>query len=447
MRKRRLFLFLSIFVAFIIWIMIGCSEKSAEPTQNKPPDDVQLKLSDFTSASECKGCHPNHYDEWRGSMHAYAFVDPINTVWMEELRNTVGTQKLGNFCVQCHSPIGVLTGETPIGFDKEDVDPLVKEGITCDACHLMQEPSGTTIEDAVYHYDVKSGNKYGSIMDPAPNSYHTSEGKHFFRLSSACLPCHDLINHSGLPAEITYTEWQNSMYSMSSVECQDCHMPIYSGKAAVGGPDRDNLHRHDFIGVDVALIDNFPNKAKQKQKIEEMLQNSVSMTVEAPDSVQPNSTLHLKVTVANDNVGHDIPSSVTFVRQMWLEVTVLSGIDTLYKSGYFDANGDLMDAHSILNPNGDPDLVLFQSALYKNGQPGNVFDADSIRIGSIAPLQSKSGEYSIPLPAISGNSIEVKVRLRFRPFQPYSIRDGASEYISQIPIFEMEEFEGSIALF
>lgn len=195
------------------------------------------------------------------------------------------------------------------------------------------------------------------------------------------------------------------------------------------------------------VIDDFPNKAEQRQKVEEMLQNSVTMTVEAPDSVQPNSTLQLKVTVTNDKVGHDIPSSVTFVRQMWLEVTLTSGGDTLYKSGYFDANGDLMDEHSLLNPNGDPDLVLFQSALYKGSEPANVFTADSITIGSIAPLESKTGHYSIPLTFIPGNTVSVKIRLRFRTFPPYAIRDGAAEYIANIPTFEMEEYESSIAVY
>jgi len=446
--KGKLFFYLNIAVLCILWIFSGCSEKSNEPTKNEQTGNAQFKLSDFSPSAECKGCHPNHYNEWEGSMHAYAFVDPINTAWMEGLRNTVGAEELGQFCVQCHSPIGALTGETPIGFDKENVDPLVKEGINCDACHLLEKPSGTTFgQDAVYHYDVKSGNRYGSIMDPAPNSFHSSEGKQFYSLSSACLPCHDLFNHNGLRAEITYTEWLESLYNMSGIECQGCHMETYSGQAAVGGPIRDNLHRHDFIGVDIALIDNFPDKAEQRQKIEQLLQNSVTMTVELPDSVQSNSTLQIKATVINDQVGHDIPSAVTFVRQMWLEVTVTSGTDTLYKTGYFDGNGDLMDEHSLLNPNGDPDLVIFQSALYKEGQSANVFNADSIKIGSIAALQSKSGQYSIPLGLISGNTVDVKIRLRFRTFPPYAIRDGAAEYIANIPTFEMEEYQGSIVVY
>ena len=140
--KKLLFNF-SVFVFFLIWILGGCSEETTTPVDNPPVKNAQFELSDFSSALTCKGCHPNHYNEWKGSMHAYAFIDPINTAWMNDLRAKVGGEKLGQFCVQCHSPIGVLTGETPAGFDKENVDPLVKEGITCDVCHLLEQPSGT----------------------------------------------------------------------------------------------------------------------------------------------------------------------------------------------------------------------------------------------------------------------------------------------------------------
>jgi hypothetical protein len=447
MKVRELLVGFGIVAMLFVLLLGGCSEETTKPADNPQNNNAQFELSDFSSALACKGCHPNHYNEWEGSMHAYAFIDPINTAWMNGLRNEVGAEKLGQFCVQCHSPIGFLTGETPIGFDKENVDPLVKEGINCDVCHLMEKASVTALGDAVYHYDVKSGKQYGSIMDPVPNEFHSSEGKSFFKQSNACLPCHDLINHNGLPAEITFTEWAQSLYAMSSVECQDCHMESYSGKAAVNGPHRNDLHRHDFIGVDIALLDDFPNKNAQRLKIEQLLQNSVTLSAEVPDSVKANSTLPIKVIVFNDKTGHDIPSSVTFVRQMWLEVTVTNGLDTLYKSGYFDANGDLMDEHSVLNPNGDPDLVLFQSALYKGSAPANVFTADSIRIGSIRAFESKSNQYLIPLSTISGNSVKVRIRLRFRTFPPYAIRDGAAEFIDKIPVFEMEEFENSIIVY
>jgi hypothetical protein len=105
-----------------------------------------------------------------------------------------------------------------------------------------------------------------------------------------------------------------------------------------------------------------------------------------------------------------------------------------------------MDENSKINPGSDPDLALFQSALYKNGERSNVFEADSIRIGSIGAFKSKTSVYSIALPPDIGNTIDVKVRLRFRPFPPYSIRDDAPELIDRIPIFEMEQFESTVVV-
>jgi len=151
--------------------------------------------------------------------------------------------------------------------------------------------------------------------------------------------------------------------------------------------------------------------------------------------------------VKNDKTGHDIPSSVTFVRQMWLEVTISSGTETLYKSGYLDASGDLMDEHSKINHRGDPDLVLFQSALFKNGEPANVFEADSITINSIAPFESKSGIYFIEIPSNVGNSVDIRVRLRFRTFPPYFIRDDAPELVAEIPVFEMAEYKRTVVIY
>jgi hypothetical protein len=446
MNKRKIFIFTTLLLLYCLGSLVGCSKKSADPVSKEEPPKPQFSLSDFQSAEACKDCHPTYYNEWRGSMHAYAFVDPINTIGMKNTQIAVGAEELGQFCLECHSPIGPLTGETPTGFNKENVDPKIKEGINCDVCHLMEFPSETASHNPVYHYDVKSGTQYGSIMAPAHNSFHPSEGKQFYSQSKVCLPCHDLINKTGLPVEITFTEWLESPFSAMGVECQDCHMETYSGQAAVDGPQRENLHRHDFIGVDIALIDDFPNIAEQRQKIEQLLQNSVSLTVNVQDSIRANSTLEIETIVKNDKTGHDIPSSVTFVRQMWLEVTVSNGSEILYKSGYFDDNGDLMDEHSVLNPNGDPDLALFQSALFKNGEPANVFEADSIRIGSIAPFQSKTNVYSVALPSYIGTSIEVKVRLRFRTFPPSAVRDDAPELIDKIPVFEMEEFLGTVII-
>ena len=40
-----------------------------------------------------------------------------------------------------------------------------------------------------------------------------------------------------------------SPYLARDTNCLNCHMQTYTGRATRGGPLRNRLHRHDFIGV------------------------------------------------------------------------------------------------------------------------------------------------------------------------------------------------------
>jgi hypothetical protein len=297
----------------------------------------------------------------------------------------------------------------------------------------MRPPHATTDQNIQYNLEL-GGRKFGRISDPVPTVAHENGFDPSFGRSEKCRDCHDLIVNN-VPVEITFTEWQNSPYGAMGLECQDCHMQTYTGRAAVGGPIRDNLHRHDFIGVDVAITD-FPNKAQQRAAVDVLLKNAASMTVMAPSTVNLGDSIRVAVQVTNDRTGHNLPTSVYFNRQMWIEVIVWNGVDTIYQSGHLDANGDLMDKNSVLNPNGDKDLTLFGGTLYKNGVETNVFELDSLVNNSLPPFVSRSAYYTFNAPR--SGTWNVEVRLLFRPFGPYLFRNlGAGQYIGEIPTFEM----------
>lgn len=411
-------------------LAFGCSDESAAP----PPDEesAAFSLDSFDSAATCASCHPQHYAEWSGSMHHYASNDPI---WM--LANNglqTGTQGvLEDWCWQCHSPVGFLTGNAPRTFQFSDLPPIVREGVTCDVCHILRPPHSTTNQHIAYNLQP-GRTKYGSISDPVPSSAHESGYDPSYGRSESCRECHDLIVNN-LPVEVTFTEWQNSAWGAMSVECQDCHMPRYTGRAAVGGPIRENLHRHDFIGVDVAMTP-FPYASEQRAAVDSMLKNSVTVSVDAPPAASLSDSIAVAVRVYNDKTGHNIPSSVFFFRQMWVEITVSREMVIAYQSGHLDANGDLMDRHSELQPDADRDLMLFGGYLFKNGVESNVFELDSMVNTSLAPFASRTGTYRFRVP--SAGVWNVRVRLLFRPFGPYLFRAvGGEQYITQIPTFEM----------
>jgi hypothetical protein len=221
-------------------------------------------------------------------------------------------------------------------------------------------------------------------------------------------------------------------------------MKTYTGRAAVGGPIRTNLHRHDFVGVDVAITD-FPNRAVQRAMVDSLLKNAACMTLTAPAAARRTDTIEVRVTVCNDRTGHNIPSSVFFNRQMWVELTVTHDQDTAYRSGHLDANGDLMDRHSALQPNADRDLLLFSGYLFKNGRETSVFEVDSVVNTSLKPFEARTGRYRFRVPY--AGIWQVRARLLFRPFGPYLFRSlGAEQYLSELPIFEMKTDETIISV-
>jgi hypothetical protein len=309
-------------------------------------------------------------------------------------------------------------------------------------CHVMRGPHTTTNQNIKYNFQP-GRQKLGTLANPIPAGVHESVYDESIGRSESCRECHDLfVNH--LPAEVTFTEWQNSPWGAMSVECQDCHMQTYTGQAAVGGPVRENLHRHDFVGVDVAMTP-FPNSVEQRAAVDSLLKHSVTMTVDAPATANQSDSIHVAVQVYNDKTGHNIPTSVFFFRQMWVEVTISRGAVVAYRSGHLDANGDLLDRHSELQPNGDRALMLFGGYLFKNGLESNVFEFDSMVNTSLPPFASRTGIYRFTVG--SAGQWNVRVRLLFRPFGPYLFRAvGAQQYVPSIPTFEMATFETVIGV-
>ena len=71
---------------------------------------TEFSLSDFESPQTCQQCHPNHYNDWSLSMHAYSMTDSIFfRGWNKAKSDFENTGE--RFCIQCHSPAAFLPGE------------------------------------------------------------------------------------------------------------------------------------------------------------------------------------------------------------------------------------------------------------------------------------------------------------------------------------------------
>ena len=83
-------------------------------------DRPTLTRQELLDPETCQDCHPDHYREWSGSMHAYASDDPVFLAMNQRGQRETGGE-LGDFCVKCHAPMAVLEGATTDGLDMASV--------------------------------------------------------------------------------------------------------------------------------------------------------------------------------------------------------------------------------------------------------------------------------------------------------------------------------------
>ena len=116
--------------------------KTNKAAQTNAPDvhAALLSAKDFPSATSCKSCHSQIYEEWRISSHAYASISPMFHKFEQKI-NDLSQGTIGTFCLRCHSSVGTTLGE------KRELalwerNKISREGITCITCHRVYEQYG-----------------------------------------------------------------------------------------------------------------------------------------------------------------------------------------------------------------------------------------------------------------------------------------------------------------
>ncbi|CAK8719425.1 MAG: Cytochrome c554 and c-prime [Candidatus Electronema aureum] len=325
------------------------------------------------SVATCAGCHPQQYEEWQNSMHSMAFQDPVYLGELNLAVKAVG-KDIAKQCEGCHTPAAFLLGETAGEFDFDKLSPLAKAGVSCDVCHSIKQqlhqetPSGEP-ENGSYllspnRKDEKTGQAVLTKYGPFPNyegcggGFHECVESPLHRTSEMCAGCHQVFHYKEhTPLEHTYAEWKKSIYAVKGVQCQDCHMvDIDTFKRSADSfvlPKRGE-YRHYFNGANFVQYFLAELKAKKEgdTKMAENAKKKFDMAVErlqaaAELEVEPfynakGDLSKIRVRVHNRRAGHNLPTSLTNIRQMWLEVVITdaSGKELL-KSGYLDSKGEL----------------------------------------------------------------------------------------------------------
>lgn len=442
----------SLVVVFVGALALLASEAEAEDCRERPMGPYEIES--FATSESCAGCHPVHYDQWQGSPHAYAVVDPL--FWAGN-QASYEVNEVENFCITCHAPPADVTNPEPDpaqhAMGTADLPEAAQGGVGCVSCHKI--------------YDVSEGHKqltvcddhyFGPISDPA--APHGASYEAAFSQAGFCRPCHDVNistkDMSGLvQIEFTNTEWSAANEAAGGTDtapaiatCQECHMPATAGQAAADGPAR-TVHGHGFAGPDVALVP-FPDAHRQYRAAQALVRSAAAVSVEQDGTA-------LRVEVTNRIVGHDLPTGSAHMRAVWVHIRVAGADGEVYlESGDVDANGDLRDATSAIDPYGDPWISSGESVFrqYMYDAQGHEVLAAYGEVVTVDRQMLGSGETvtidyeldgAVPMDAVY--PLDVEVELLFRPAANAILRalDVPDETIARVPTFVIDSAETLVA--
>jgi hypothetical protein len=302
---------------------------------------------------KCQTCHPDHFTEWSGSMHAYASDDPIFLA-MEARAQRETNGAIGDFCIKCHAPMAAVTG---VSIDKL---PAEHKGVSCYFCHSATAVKGSHDNPITL---AKDGVMRAGLKNPTPNTAHDAAYEALLdredpSSASLCGSCHDIVNPLGTHLERTYAEWQHTLFSQGpplELTCGECHMDGSQGLAAkYDGVGIRRVHSHTFPGVDLALTD-FPQADTQKSAVQKSLDGTIQSAL-CVKGTPGQATI--QVVLDNVGAGHLWPSGATQDRRAWVEVIAYDGNnEAIYQSGV------VADGQSVTDVT-DPDLWLIRDCIF-----------------------------------------------------------------------------------
>jgi cytochrome c554/c'-like protein len=342
------------------------------------PSLIKWEKSDvpFTPPQKCGECHKKQYLEWSGSVHNMAFVDPVYQGELNRAVKAVG-QTITRQCEGCHSPAGMLTGEIK-GAGLTGLSPMALAGVSCDICHSISGVSHlqTPTHDPENGSFILNTGANGVPVKRAPfkpsegcgGGFHDCVQTSFALKADICASCHQIYHYDAhFPIEATYNEWKSGPYAQVDILCQDCHMvDIPTFKEAADNfrkPERSD-YRHYFNGANYLLSYLGASAAKLAgdNELAKRLMSQYEMAVERLKSsaelelfpvYRDGELAELKVRVKNLRAGHNLPTSLTNVRQMWLEVKARNEKGELILStGEVKADGALPDDVRMFNSDG-----------------------------------------------------------------------------------------------
>ena len=194
--------------ALVLLALIGCNAADAQPRAIDPSPDA------------CATCHADVANEWRTSMHAQAWSDPVFRAEYDA-RPTES-------CRGCHAP--------------ERSAPGRDTGIDCASCHLREG------EVLATHITDEGMRAHPMRIEPTLQDERACAGCHQFQFSD------DGVHDPGEALQSTIVEHRSSDAYARGETCTSCHMHKGGGHTFAGIHDPEQLAR--AVEVDIVATRN-----------------------------------------------------------------------------------------------------------------------------------------------------------------------------------------------
>lgn len=413
------------------------------PHRANTTDNKVLNPADFDKADICGACHQEIYRQWSASVMAQSWEDPIYRALLKRASEATNGA-VDNFCTGCHTPIGLTTGRINSKANRDPIEKTVVDnpmpGVDCESCHNISTRTG--IDNGAYVLTPKLNGKrtmFGPYKDSV-SPYHETVYSEMHTRSDFCGMCHNVTHpFSTTPLERTYDEWQESEYSFTDKQCQDCHMKPYKGKAAIMGPERDNVFSHWFTGGNVTVLKHF-GQTENARRSTELLKNAAEISfVDLPTKIVRGANATVKVKVLNKAAGHKLPTGFPEGREMWIDFQVTDATGAVVyrlgavKDGQTEPGTENYKVHLGDKDGNQVDLEVWNVTriLSDNRLPANGWDIRT---------------FHFEVPATAKTPLKVNAKLNYWPFPQKVVDELLSPGKLPVEITTMASVEQQIAL-
>jgi len=143
------------------------------------------------------------------------------------------------------------------------------------------------------------------------------------------------------------------------------------------------------------------------------------------------------VRVTNVGSGHNLPTSLTEVRQMWLDLAVTDAASReVYRSGALDADHNLGE-----------DTVVFNAEAVDAAGHHTVKPWEIVRFNynhTIPPKGFAEREFAFLVPESASGPLRVAATLRYRSYPQALANELLGEQAPVLPVVDMARAAGSI---